>query len=98
MIKADKNGVVIEAPYISPIWLSGDDSVRIQDLSARLGISESEVVQQALKFYEDGVPKCKYDELLNRHKRLLETANILDSALRAYQRKYGDLEDEDATD
>lgn len=90
-----ENGAVILAPYIDRIYLSGEDAILIQDLSARLGVSESEVVQKALKFYEDGVPKCKYDELKNRHKKLLETANILDSALRAYQRKYGDLEDED---
>lgn len=90
-----ENGAVILAPYIDRIYLSGDDSIRIQDLSLRLGIPVSEVIQKALKFYEDGVPKAKYDELRDRHKRLLETANILDSALRAYQRKYGELEDED---
>jgi hypothetical protein len=89
-----ENGAVILAPYIDRIYLSGDDSIRIQDLSLRLGIPVSEVIQKALKFYEDGVPKAKYDELKNRHKKLLETADILASAVRAYERKYGELEDE----
>lgn len=44
----------------------------------------------------DAVPLDQYNELKERYKRLLETADILDSALRAYQRKYGDLDDEDA--
>lgn len=36
----------------------------------------------------------KYNELKDRYKKLLETAEILDSALRVYQQKYGDFEDE----
>ena len=35
----------------------------------------------------------EYNELKNSYKKLLETADILDSALRAYQKKYGDLDD-----
>jgi hypothetical protein len=42
----------------------------------------------------DSVPLNQYNELKERYKRLLGTASILDSALRAYQRKYGDLDDE----
>lgn len=44
----------------------------------------------------DAVPLDQYNELKERFKRLLETADILDSALGEYQRKYGDLDDEDA--
>ena len=40
----------------------------------------------------DAIPLEQYNELKERYKKLLETADILDSALRAYQRKYGDLE------
>jgi chromosome segregation ATPase len=35
----------------------------------------------------------EYNELKNSYKKLLETAEILDSALRAYQQKYGDLDE-----
>lgn len=42
----------------------------------------------------DAVPLEQYNELKERYKRLLETADILDTALREYQRKYGDLEGE----
>lgn len=41
----------------------------------------------------EAVPKAQYDELKERYKRLLETANILEAALRQYQQKYGELED-----
>jgi hypothetical protein len=39
------------------------------------------------------VPTAQYDELKDRHKKLLETANIIDAALREYQKKYGELDD-----
>ena len=42
----------------------------------------------------DAVPLQQYNELTDSYKELLETARILDSALREYQRKYGDLEGE----
>ena len=42
----------------------------------------------------DAVPMEQYNELKERYKRLLETADILDAALREYQQKYGELEDE----
>lgn len=45
--------VVLEAPRMDPIWLSGQDYDRIRDLSVRERISETEVVQRALKWYED---------------------------------------------
>lgn len=41
----------------------------------------------------EAVPKAQYDELKEHYKKLLETANILDAALRQYQQKYGELED-----
>lgn len=41
----------------------------------------------------DAVPLQKHNELIDSYKELLETARILDSALREYQRKYGELED-----
>lgn len=41
----------------------------------------------------DVVPLQQHNELRERYKRLLETADILDTALGEYQRKYGDLED-----
>ena len=40
----------------------------------------------------DAVPLEQHNELKEKYKRLLETADILDAALREYQRKYGDLE------
>lgn len=40
----------------------------------------------------DAVPLEQYNELKERYKRLFETADILDTALVEYQRKYGDLE------
>lgn len=43
----------------------------------------------------DAIPMEEYVELKTRYKRLLETANILDTALRVYQKKYGDLEYDD---
>lgn len=41
----------------------------------------------------DAVPMAQHNELKERYKKLLETANILDAALREHQRKYGDLEE-----
>lgn len=35
----------------------------------------------------------EYNNLKDRYKKLLETAEILDSALRVYQQKYGDLDE-----
>lgn len=42
----------------------------------------------------EAVSLDKYKELKDRYKKLLETTEILDSALRVYQQKYGDFEDE----
>ena len=42
----------------------------------------------------DAVPLEQHNELKEGYKRLLETADILDTALGEYQRKYGDLEGE----
>ena len=42
----------------------------------------------------DAVPLEQYNDLRESYKKLLETADILDAALREYQRKYGDLEGE----
>ena len=36
----------------------------------------------------------EYNELKDRYKKLLETADILDKALRQYQQKYGDIEEQ----
>lgn len=44
---------VIEAPDMGPIWLQRSDYGRISNLSKRLGISETEVIQNALKSYEN---------------------------------------------
>ncbi len=33
------------------------------------------------------------EDLRTKHKRLLETADILDTALREYQKKYGELDE-----
>lgn len=41
----------------------------------------------------EAVPKSQYDELKERYKKLIETANILAAVLRQYQQKYGELED-----
>lgn len=38
----------------------------------------------------DAVPAEKYNELKERYKKLMETADILDTALRQYQRLYGE--------
>lgn len=38
----------------------------------------------------DAVPAEKYNELKERYKKLIETADILDTALRQYQRQYGE--------
>ena len=43
---------VIETPGLSPIWLQWEDNNRITDLSKRLGLSETEVIQRALRFFE----------------------------------------------
>lgn len=45
-------GRIIEAPRMGPIWLQGADYNRICDLSKRLCISETEVLQRALKCFE----------------------------------------------
>lgn len=39
------------------------------------------------------VSASQYNELKDRYKKLLETTNIIDAALREYQNKYGELED-----
>ena len=44
---------VIEVPRMDPIWLQAADYDRIVNLSKRLHISETEVIQAALKCYED---------------------------------------------
>lgn len=46
---------VVETPGLSPIWLQWEDNNRITDLTKRLGLSETEVIQHALKFYEDAL-------------------------------------------
>lgn len=38
----------------------------------------------------DAVPAEKYNELEVRYKKMIETADILDTALRQYQRTYGE--------
>lgn len=38
----------------------------------------------------DAVPAEKYNELNVRYKKMIETADILDTALRQYQRTYGE--------
>lgn len=38
----------------------------------------------------EAVPAEKYNALKERYDKLMETANILDAALREYQRKYGE--------
>ena len=40
------------------------------------------------------VPIHKYDDLRANYKKLLETADILDNALREYQNRYGEFDDE----
>lgn len=71
-------------------WFSGPPSTE-QDKLARavvkMCIEEVEKIKPA-----DAVEAEKYNELKARYKKLLETAEILDSALREYQQKYGDLE------
>ena len=44
---------VVQTPGLSPIWLQWNDNDRITVLSKYLGISETEVIQRALKFYEE---------------------------------------------
>lgn len=44
---------VIEAPGMSPLWLRHIDYGRIDRLSKQLGVSEGEVIQKALEWYED---------------------------------------------
>lgn len=56
------------------------------------GFTEADDVIQAMPTVE-AVPMAQHNELKERYKKLLETANILDAALREYQRKYGDLEE-----
>lgn len=46
---------VVEIPGLSPIWLQWNDNGRITNLSKCLGISETEVIQRALKYYEESL-------------------------------------------
>lgn len=64
-----------------------EELVKIIDKPAWMIVREAETV--------DAIPMEEYVELKTRYKRLLETANILDTALRVYQKKYGDLEYDD---
>ena len=43
---------VVQTPGLDPIWLQWGDNSRITYLTYRLGISETEVIQRALKYYE----------------------------------------------
>ena len=40
----------------------------------------------------EAVPLEDYMELKTKYKKLFETANILDAALRQYQQKFGDID------
>ena len=50
------------------------------------------VIEDAIKTAPtvDAVPAEKYNELKVRYKKMIETADILDTALRQYQRTYGE--------
>ena len=41
----------------------------------------------------EAVSLAEHNKLKTRYKKLLETVEILDSALRVYQQKYGDLDE-----
>ena len=49
---------VIQTPGLSPIYLQWADNDRISDLSKRLGLSETEVIQHALRFYENALDEA----------------------------------------
>ena len=46
---------VIQTPGLDPIWLQWRDNSRITYLAHKLGISETEVIQHALKYYENSL-------------------------------------------
>ena len=55
------NTRVIEAPGMGPIWLSGADYGRIRRLAERLNMSETEVIQTALRSIDDALTVKRID-------------------------------------
>ena len=68
-----EGGVVIEAPCMSPIWLQAADYDRIRNLSEREGVSEGEVIQRALKWYDDCLSVAEKLEVIEDDKFKLMT-------------------------
>lgn len=44
--------MILETPYLYPIYMVDADIVRIKSIAARLGVSEDEAVSKALQDYE----------------------------------------------
>lgn len=56
--------MILEAPYICPIYMTDEDIDRLRSIAARLGVSEDEAVSKALQDYEFKLNTAElYDKL-----------------------------------
>lgn len=56
--------MILETPYIYPIYMTDEDIDRLRSIAARLGVSEDEAVSKALQDYEFKLNTAElYDKL-----------------------------------